>query len=323
MKYSSLLIIIVSILFSCEKDNGDNSAKESVSMEPDYVNDIFYSLHEQTSFDAVRDNWDIGFRTFIRSPSIIINSGAGVELYEISKDTNDWYNTVDITGFDTWPILSNSLENWEVGAFSANMTGYPDYGWAIYNTVTHDLIGNAVFLIKLQDGTLKKIFIRKKHSTLNTYEFLYSNVDGTDKKHVELNCGDYIEKEYIYYSISGNETVDREPVKENWDLLFTRYYDPDAYYVVTGVLTKPGITVAEVIGIAPEAADTTTGQFSSSLSVIGWDWKEFDQNTFEYSLVEDLTYFVKTVSGEVYKLYFTGFDGSSTGEIRFTTKRIK
>ena len=131
-------------------------------MGADYSNDIYYNLQNNISNQAERINWDIGFRTFIRSSSIIINSGAGIKLYEVSTDTNDWYLPVDTTGMNSWTALNNSLVDWEIGAFNANMTFHPDYGWATYNSITHDLIGKAVFLIRLQDGSLKKFFIRRR-----------------------------------------------------------------------------------------------------------------------------------------------------------------
>ena len=162
MKYLFIALIAI-LIISCEKDDNHNGMTEvTVTMGQDYVNDVYFSLGGDPSFEVPRGNWDIGFATFVMSPSIIINSGAGIELYELSRDTGVWYTPVDTTGMSSWTKLNNSLDTWEVGAFSGNAQGGFDFGWGIYNHATHNVNGAAVYLIRLQDGTLKKIFIRQK-----------------------------------------------------------------------------------------------------------------------------------------------------------------
>ena len=51
-------------------------------------------------------------------------------------------------------------------------------------------------------------------------------------------------------------------------------------------------------------------------------WKTFDQNTFSYLLQDTLTYFVRIENGDVYKLDFTTFEGSSTGKIKFNKELV-
>lgn len=323
MKYLFIAMIAI-LIISCEKDdNNNNIAEVTLTMGQDYVNDVYFNLGGDPSFEVRRRNWDIGFATFVMSPSIIINSGAGIELYELSRDTGVWYSPVDTTGMSSWTKLNNSLETWDVGAFSGNMGGGFDFGWGIYDHVSKNVNGAAVYLIRLQDGTLKKIFIRQKNGFENTVYFLYANTDGSDEQSVALANNPYNDKEYVYYSLSDNMLVDREPIKENWDLLFTKYFDTQIHYIVTGVMTKPGVSVAEVSGVAVASADTTMAQFSSSLSAIGYDWKEYDMMTNQYTLADDLSYFVKTVSGQVYQIYFTHFEGGTTGVIGFSKKQIK
>ena len=326
MKYLVIAFLLGITLFSCEKNNNDTGSTSdvSLSMGQGYMNDVFYGLENQTITTANRTNWDIAFNTYVMSPSIIINAGNGVKLYEVSKDTNDWYNPVDTTDLSSWPMLNNSLDTWTIGAFSANMGGGFDFGWGIYlDAPTYNVAGASVFLIKLPDNSVKKIFIRLKNGYQNSVTFLYANIDGSSEQNVTITCNDYSEKEYIYYSLSSNSVIDREPPKKNWDLLFTQYYDPQIDYIVTGVLSKPGVTVAVVTGVAPSAADTTMADFSSNISTIGYDWKQIDMITYQYSLTENLSYFVKTSANHVYQIYFTKFDGSTTGDIGLTQKMIK
>ena len=323
MKYF-LIAMIAILIISCEKDdNGNGMTEVTVTMGPEYVNDVYYSLAGEPSSEVPLNNWDIGFGTFVMSPSIIINSGAGVELYEVSRDTSAWYLPLVTTNLSLWTRLNNSLQTWDVGAFSGNMTGGFDFGWGIYNHATHNVNGAAVYLIRLQDGTVKKIFIRRKNGFENTVYFLYANTDGSDEQSVTLANNPYAGKEYVYYSLSDNAVVDREPSKDNWDLLFTKYFDTQIQYIVSGVLSKPGVSVAKVSGVSPASADTTMAQFSSAPAAIGYDWKEYDMITNQYTLADDLSYFVKTTSGKVYQIYFTHFEGGTTGVIGFSRKQIK
>lgn len=323
MKY--IVIAIAAILvIACEKDNNTPSGSDvSVSMGPDYANDVYYSLNNSTSVEVSRTNWDIGFATYVMSPSIIINEGSGVKLYLLSADTVEYYRPVDTTGMSALTELHNSVDSWDVGAFSGNMGGGFNFGWGIYSMNTHNVNGAAIYLIRLRDGSVKKIFIRQKNGYQNTVYFLYANPDGSDAHTVALDNNNYSAKEYVFYSVSDNMAIDREPAAENWDLLFTKYYDTQINYLVTGVFTKPGITVAVVTGVNPESADTTMVQFSALKSAIGYDWKQFDMATNQYSLVNDESYFVKTASGNVWQIYFTNFEGASTGTIGFYRKQIK
>jgi len=63
-------------------------------------------------------------------------------------------------------------------------------------------------------------------------------------------------------------------------------------------------------------ADPATAIFDDDISIIGSDWKSFDMATFTYVVEEDLCYFVKR-GEEIYKIIFTGTDGSASGKIVF------
>ena len=326
MKYLVIVIFLGIVLISCEKDgtNNNNTTDVSLSMGQGYMNDVFYGLNDNNITTADRTSWDIAFNTYVMSPSILINGGNGVKLFEVSKDTNDWYNPVDTSGISSWTKLNNSNTTWDIGAFSGNMGGGFDFGWGVYlSAPSHNVVGSSVFLIKLPDNSARKILIRMKNGYQNSVNFVYANIDGTEEKNVTIYCNDYSDKEYVYYSVSSNSVIDREPPADNWDLLFTQYYDTQINYIVTGVLSKPGVKVAKVTGVAPSAADTTMADFSSSISTIGYDWKQIDMMTYQYSLVENVSYFVKTTGNHVYQLYFSDFEGSSTGNIKFKKKMIK
>ena len=128
-----------------------------------------------------------------------------------------------------------------------------------------------------------------------------------------------------YFSFDTGETVDVEPA-DGFDLLFCRYFalldqgGDSVQYLVTGILSAPGVEVAEASQVDPATVqfqDFADSLSSSHLEIIGHDWKYFDLGAFEWILPEDLVYFVKTPDDRVWKLRFTEFLGSSSGSAIF------
>ena len=92
---------------------------------------------------------------------------------------------------------------------------------------------------------------------------------------------------------------------------------------MVGVRSNNGVKVAQLDNV--DVIDTPKPKpedFSSSITVIGHDWKELNFDTFEYEMIENRVYFVQrfelqevngeTVDvpvGELYKLVFKGFVG--------------
>jgi len=67
-----------------------------------------------------------------------------------------------------------------------NATGHPDYGWGVYNTVTHNVTGDSIYVIKV-GNELKKLWIIKKVSINNIYHIRYANLDGSNEQIIELD----------------------------------------------------------------------------------------------------------------------------------------
>lgn len=319
-----LMLITGILLFTvagCKKEKTPpqpQTISETISMGAKYANDVFYSLSDGVVATPSRDSWDIAFATKARSSSVITNAGAGVKLYVYPTDASwAWGNAIDTTGITGWNPLWNSDTIWEEGAFNRNATGYPNYGWGIYDMTTHNLNGSALYVIKLINGDYKQIFIDKKYSVEMKYDFRYADLDGSNEQIVSLDLSGFKEKNYLYYSLVKGEQIDREPLSSSWDLLFTRYYNEDIHYFVTGVLSNMNIQTIEKRGVDPAQATYLSTEFSDNISIIGYDWKSFDMSTFSYTVADSLCFFVKTANEKVYKIAFTGFEGSSTGNITF------
>lgn len=319
--YLTLLILMIS---SCEKEPGNDKPvvlNDSISMGAGYANDIFYSLENGVVKTSPRDNWDLAFATNLMTSTILINEGYGIELYAYPNGDKDDWDAIDTTGIENWKKLYNADTTWSNGAFERNAKGHPDYGWGVYNMQNHYVIGDSVFIIKLSDGTLNKLFIEQRSGSDNTFIIKYGAINeaGVTK---EIPCNDYTSKNFVYYSISREEVVDHEPALADWDLVFTKYHDESIPYIVTGVLTNGKVSVAEVRDTEKSLADYTTAEFSSYISIIGSDWKSFDMGTFSYKVEPDLSYFIKKNETEIYQMVFTGTDGSMSGKVVFELERI-
>ncbi len=307
--------------------------KDSVEMGPGYENDVFYSMENGITGTAPRANWDIAFRTNIMSSGIMINGGSGVKLYTWPNGKISDWEQVDTAGLYQWKEMNNSLKNWEEGAFMAFAGNHPDYGWGVYNSTTHKLKGDSIFIIQLTDESFRKLAILEKDSPKNTYTFRYANLDGSGDTTITLNCNTYNTKAFIAYSIVNNLVVDREPEADQWDMLFTKYVDkiymgPEPVnYPVTGILTNEGVYVARVQG----EEETTFEDYSSvtfdsaDIHVIGRDWKEAHGMPPVYTIVDSLLYFISDVNGNIYKLYFNDFESGfgGNGKFVFTKKLLK
>lgn len=303
--------------------------EKEVTTGAGYANDVYYSLENGTVDTVARNNWDIGFTTNNFSISILANNGSGVELYTYpAGDTADWA-TLDTTGM-AWIHMYNSIDSWDAGAFTRHELGHPDYGWGTYSMGTHNTTGDSLFVIKTIAGDYKKLSINIRGAMANTWDFKYANLDGSDEQNIVLNSGDYSEKSFVYYSIDKQMEIDREPATEDWDLLFTKYFDYNIPYSVTGVLTNEDHIVAQEVresGMDQSTHNTyEESEFSSEISIIGSDWKTFDMESFAYILNDTVVYYLKSygeTDSTYYKIYFTGFTGSrADGKYIFIQEEI-
>lgn len=313
----------VALIFSSQVIG--QAVQDSVEMGNGYANDIFYSFRNGSVHSVPRTNWDIAFHTTIWSASILTNGASGVDLYTYpNSDTAGW-SSLDTNGLSGWQVMYNHDTVWEDGAFNRNAAGHPDYGWGRYNPITHDVVGDSLYVIKCLDGQYRKLWIVKKNSVGNTYYLRYANLDGTDEHNVALNNNPYISKNFVYYSFPGEELIDREPDAAEWDLLFTQYkavHPTGSIVTVTGVLNNMQVYSNEFRPVALDYTDWQALPMDSTKSPIGWEWKTLNYQNFTYDMVDSLIFFVHTRENDIYKLYFTGFYGAMAGGKAFFTKEI-
>jgi hypothetical protein len=298
-----------------------------VSQSPGYAEAIYFNLATRATTSVDHTSWDIAFNVGGRSSGILVNEGVASSQAAPLRATELYVSSAtDFAAADTADIISrvyNSEVSWDDGAFNAPAIASDpfDLGWGSYSPATQTVFGSRVFFVVTPDGAYHKLFIESLAGGI--YTFTYGPLDGSTVNTVTVAKDQFIGKTLAYFSFQDG-VLDLEP--ENWDLLFTRYVTllPDGEgnildYTVTGVLQNKDISVARLSGIDPETVEAPTEDeaYSDTLNTIGFDWKGFNLSTFQWSIPEDLVYFVQTADS-VYRLQFIDFEGSSTGISTFS-----
>lgn len=324
LRHTQKSILTLGILFISLSSFGQTYVRDTISMGPGRTQDVFYSLKSGDEWAQPRDNWDIGFSTAKMDVTIRTNGANGVKLFAYPNAALDAWNNIDTSGMYLWPVLYNSDTDWETGAFNKNTTGNElDFGWGVYNMVSHQIVGDSIFLIQLPDFSYRQLWIVKKdpNQNENHYTFKYANLDGSDEHEVIMPCDDYATKNFIGYSITENKIVDREPASMDWDLEFCKYitlYDGVMWYPVTGILQNYNVQAASYPEVDTSFVDYNIATFdSTNISIIGNNWYSLQGGMPPtYKLTDSLVYFVSDQESSIWKLVFEYYE-SNLGEIGF------
>jgi hypothetical protein len=299
---------------------------ETVTINPGYTHQAFYSLANGTVLTPVNTDWDLAFQISGFEASILINSKNNVRLFNAGREASEWNQ---ITSFDTIGYLNpanellNSDTSWRRGAF--NQTNNPadafDLGWGNYDFATHIVTGDSLYYLRLANGMVKKLQIINLAN--GTYNFRFADTDGSNEVTASLSKSAFQGKLFGYYSIVNQTTLDREPLKNDFDLVFTQYMAVfPLTYKVTGVLQNDSVPAVKVYPVDVAAAVTNGQNYSYRINTIGYDWKTFDLNNNQWVIEDSLVYFLKDRNGNYWKLWFTGFGGSANGNFYFTKEQV-
>ena len=298
-------------------------AQITVSTAPGSTDQVWFKLQDDASTTRALAEWDLAFEInggF--SAAVLANTAKGLELYHAPYAVGEW-SALDTNGLGNgWLQLHNSETDWSVGALGQGLSGEYDLGWGQYNMITHVVVGDSIYVVKLSSGAWKKLRIDALAG--GVYSFTFANLDGTAEQTGTVNKADHAGKNFVYWSLESNALIDREPESADWDLLFTRYItNIGMWYGVTGVLQNKGVQVVQVNGQPPAEVDYDFVEpFAPEINTIGYDWKTFDMGTFTYVVDDSLTYFVKDVPGNIWKVVFTAFGGSATGDVSFSKELV-
>lgn len=299
----------------------------TVSVAAQYADQVYYSLENGVQVTTPLAGWDLGFEINGFTSSIMVNTAKGLTVYETPLAISEWEG-LTAPDVENWIQLSNSDQDWSAGALTHGNnldepTGF-HLGWGEYSMDTHFVVGDKVYVI--QTGTGETATYRKlRIDALITgvYSFTYADLDGGNEQTKELAKATYADKNFGYFNFDSGSTLDLEPASSSWDLLFTKYtamVESEGEiipYSSTGVLQNKAVGVIEVDGLDPALATWSGEEFNLAINTIAYDWKSINMTTFQWDIDADRTYFVEDRVGNIWKLVFTGFGGSGSGNFIF------
>lgn len=292
-----------------------------IGMGPSYQYDIYYSFDYGITAYPERNNWELAFSTDLYEGNIRINSGSPVYLYEIAQSKKYWSQITSLPS--DAQLLRNSNEDWSIGAFLSNATLDFNYGWGNFNFENESIEGDKIYIIDYSEGQKK---IRINNFYMGVFNFTIANLDGSNEETIIIDTSLYQDKKFIYFSLNNNQIIDREPEKDNWDLLFSRYEEEYVTlnndtmpYIVTGVLSNQNLTY-QFDGFINQNFDINLLNFNYDINSIGYDWKEY---TGSFIMVPNRSYFIfNQDETTLYKMVFESFSGQSSGNLSFTIEEI-
>jgi catechol 2,3-dioxygenase-like lactoylglutathione lyase family enzyme len=299
-----------------------------ISTGQGYNNQDYVHITDGTNQQVANAAWDIAFSVADGEAGVFINESVGsnpsdLPIQAFATFSDDFSFMPEESFFIDYPIW-NRETSWSHGALNEyREAGDPnDYGWGMYNQGTGEIDGIYVFVIELRDGTYLKLQIQSLIS--GVYTFRYANLDGSNESTKTISKADFAGDVLAYFSFGTGETVEVEP-NDGFDLLFCRYValldagGDTVPYVVTGILSAPGIEVAQADGIDPETVEFEPyrDSLSNHPEIIGHDWKSFNLGAFQWEITPNLAYFVKTRDEHIWKWVPLEFSGSGSGNATF------
>lgn len=284
-----------------------NYITDTVALTDKYTYQVYYRLQDSLSvLNNHKDSWDLGFENSADGWHVILNSSCFMKSAFL--DGQDFGFPVDTTGA-VW------LFNPSDGSADSVVAGH----W--FDVNGNDTIGkNQLLLIDRgidENGNPRGVRQLIIDSLVHgTYYFRLANMDGTNRQSYSVaKQGDV---NFTYFSISKPTAVITEPLRSDWDLLFTQYTTllytdvGEPYpYLVTGVLLNPySVEVAvDSLTLFDEMSfeKAKNMNFTRQADKIGYLWKKYDFDSGIYTVNPNMIFVIRDTKGFLYKLRFIGF----------------
>jgi hypothetical protein len=357
MKNKGQLILVIWAALLSGRLVAQTPVSDSVAMGAGYSKAVYYNIRTGAEASSPIDQWHFSHTTVSRDNCIRVNHMGGVEVYAYPKGDNSQFSQFDTSGWAAWKKFYNDIKVHEKGAL--NQTPNPgnmwDFSWGVYDPTTKEVTGDSLYLFVITHpgiGTGKSFvkFMPIKQNPNGDFIFRTAMMDGTYDKTDTLLQSSATGKSYKYYTL-GVGDVYPEPSRDDWDILFTRYYalttppggGTPVMYPTMGVESKRGTRVSKVTDynwdmIVSNPAQTIAGvkipgtpsELSKDLTKIGSDWKSFDNTTGKWTIQKEWNYIVEstrtlgaTKDTSYWMLAFTAFSGSSKGETQLKRVELK
>ncbi|MBW3517602.1 T9SS type A sorting domain-containing protein [Flavobacterium sp. NKUCC04_CG] len=311
-----------------------------VNTEAGYKKSAFVKLTDTPEGAKVTyitdSSWDLAFRRdndMDKGIRVNMSKFGAIQVLEASSDLAQW-NAISYTDESqtTMPVLYNSNDNIFQGALdngsaSQNMgpNGTLHIGWGTYQMSDHSIRGNRIFLLKYSATKYVKMYVVKY---LAAYTIKYAISDGIGgwqaDQEATISNATNPNSYFNYFSFenpSNSTQTILEPTKKQWDFMFTNDYEVvpgmGVYYSYGLILQNPEAAVA--ITAEGNTALPVENDYQEASNTIGKDFKVLSG----YSYVPSTqNYYIKTEDGDLYKINFLTFEGSSTGKFSFKYKKV-
>ncbi len=340
------LMIVTCAVISCLIAQAQTSVYDTVYTGEKGALSTFYSLASQTKTTTAYTDWHLAISirasAFPTSPlcgtTMRMNEPIGVNVYYVPNTSAAQFDNLDTAGYAQWTKLHDSDTALDEGALNSNRdrNAIFDFGWGVYNSATHNVVGDSVYLIQLPNGELKKftVIVLQRDTA---FDIKYANLDNSNLQTIHIGKKDYLGKQFVYLNMLNNTVTDKEPLGTAWDLQFLRYDASDfidgKHVPVIGVWLNKGLQAARRVNHVVTDNDYSNLTFSTEMNTIGWNWKRqinvmaFESGKTEseglsvFGLEDSVSYFIKTRNNTYYKLVFTGYNAQS-GVISFYTQDL-
>jgi hypothetical protein len=315
------ILFLLFTLSSCFKEEDSRPAisrYETIALGDDYNNQVFYSLIDTTSVSSNSyKDWSLGF--YCGDDASYIRLNAAANMWVIKTNSTDFstsfgsvYNETD-KKFDG----SHGLDNLLAIDMYMNIGTSTD---TVFNPLEVYLIHPGIDAEGNELGSYKKFMFLGLY--YDSYLIRYANLDGTDDHKVLLPKNANLN--FISYSFASHNTVNIEPDKTTWDILFSRFtdtvYTTDLTdflvgYAVTGAYLNQNSVKAYLEESIPfkdiNSSNIDVNKLSTKLNVIGHDWKMFSD---QYYIFLNKSYVISDREGRLFKLRFLSFYDDLTGQ---------
>lgn len=342
------IALLFSLSIAAVVSNGANAQyTDTVTMGQGYANSVYFNLRNGEKTTAPMAQWHIAHTTVTRDNCLRINHMAGFEVYAYPNGDNKDFSTMDTAGWKSWRKFYNDIHEHEKGAFNQQKTSMWDFSWGVYDPNTKEVTGDSLYLLVNAVPGFNTTYLKfMPIKQLVTGDFIYriATLDGSTDRTDTMFQSSGKDKSYKYQHFY-NGSVQPEPVRNNWDLLFTRYPaptvppggGPTVMYPTMGIESKRGTRVSKITNVSwsdwtdffsnySNKVDSalTAGNgltLSKDLTKIGGDWKTFNGSNGTWTIENQWVYIVESVrtypSGNDTAIYFVNmekFSGSSKGE---------
>ncbi|MBS3915336.1 MAG: T9SS type A sorting domain-containing protein [Bacteroidetes bacterium] len=334
------LVPIFSAVLAVGNVKAQSVTYDSIQMGTSYTNQIFYDMATGQKGSASVKGWDIAHTTEVMDNCIRANHMTGMQVIHY-KGSGNW-STFDTAGWKSWGLNYNDIHVHQKGAFNLYMNPPWGFGWGTYNTSSHEVVGDSMYLLAWFNGAAYTKFLKfepMKQTVSGDFVFRFADVDGSNEVTDTLFQSEAAQQNYKYYNFNSKNNLVREPDKSSWDIAFNRYYEPIPagptvmWYPVMGVESNRGTKAAKIISpwSTVLSTDSTTlrdqgvANVKNDLTAIGSGWKYFDNGSFKWYLADTQSFIVRSVEAAdsvFYLIHFTGFGGSADGKVVFAKTRL-